>query len=45
MLLALLIGGLEALGLIASQLGLEGGFWSAVGILNDNLASSPSPSG
>ncbi len=36
--LALLIGGLGALGLIASQLGLDGRFWSAVGDLNDDLA-------
>ena len=39
MLVALLIGGLEALGLIASQLGLEGRFWNAVGDLNDDLAN------
>ncbi len=38
-LVALLIGGLEALGLIAGQLGLEGRFWSAVGGLNDDLAN------
>ena len=38
-LVALLIGGLEALGLIAGQLGLEGWFWSAIGDLNDDLAN------
>jgi high-affinity nickel-transport protein len=38
-LVALLIGGLEALGLIADQLRLEGRFWSAIGILNEDLGS------
>ncbi len=36
---ALFIGGVEALGLIGGRLGLEGGFWSVVGSLNDNLTS------
>ena len=36
---ALLIGGLEALGLLAEKLGLEGHFWEAVGELNEDLAS------
>ena len=36
---ALFIGSVEALGLIADKLGLEGGFWSAIGELNDNLAN------
>jgi high-affinity nickel-transport protein len=36
---AIFIGGIEALGLIADKLGLEGGFWSFVGELNDNLAN------
>jgi high-affinity nickel-transport protein len=36
---ALLIGGIEALGLIADRLGLEGGFWRAVGALNDNFGA------
>jgi high-affinity nickel-transport protein len=36
---ALLIGGIEALGLIAGKLGLEGGFWNAIGGLNDGLAN------
>jgi high-affinity nickel-transport protein len=36
---ALLIGGLEALGLIADKLGLEGRFWGAIGNLNGGLAN------
>ena len=36
---AILIGGIEALGLIGDKLGLEGGFWGLVGDLNDNLAN------
>ena len=36
---ALLIGGVEALGLVAHGLELEGGFWSFVGELNDDLAN------
>ena len=35
---ALLIGGVEALGLIADQLGLQGGIWSVVSGLNGDLA-------
>jgi nickel/cobalt transporter (NiCoT) family protein len=34
---ALLIGGIEALGLIADKLRLEGGFWDYIGALNDNF--------
>jgi nickel/cobalt transporter (NiCoT) family protein len=34
---AVLIGGIEALGLLGDQLDLKGGFWDAVGALNDNL--------
>jgi high-affinity nickel-transport protein len=34
---ALVIGGVEALGLIGEKLGLEGAFWNAIGALNDNL--------
>jgi high-affinity nickel-transport protein len=34
---ALLIGGIEALGLIADKLRLEGGFWDFIGALNDNF--------
>ena len=36
---ALLIGGMEALGLMVDRLGLEGGIWSAVTKLNGNLAN------
>jgi high-affinity nickel-transport protein len=36
---AVLIGGIEALGLIASKLELEGAFWGAVTALNESLAS------
>lgn len=35
---ALLIGGVEALGLVADKLALGGGFWSAVARLNDNMS-------
>jgi nickel/cobalt transporter (NiCoT) family protein len=34
---AVLIGGIEALGLIGDQLGLSGWFWDSIGALNDNL--------
>lgn len=34
---AVLIGGIEALGLIADKFGLEGGMWSAIGMLNENF--------
>jgi high-affinity nickel-transport protein len=34
---ALFIGGLEALGLLADRLGLEGGIWALVGAINGNL--------
>ena len=34
---AVLIGGIEALGLVADQLGLAGWFWHGVGSLNDNF--------
>ncbi len=34
---ALFIGSMEALGLIADKLGLEGRFWDTVSDLNDNL--------
>jgi high-affinity nickel-transport protein len=36
---ALLIGGVEALSLIADELGLEGGFWTMIGELNGGLAN------
>jgi nickel/cobalt transporter (NiCoT) family protein len=38
-LVALLIGGIEALGLISDKLGLEGGVWDLVGNLNGGLAN------
>jgi high-affinity nickel-transport protein len=34
---AVLIGGIEALGLLANQLNLKGVFWDAIGTLNDNF--------
>ncbi len=34
---AVLIGGIEGLGLIGDQLGLTGWFWDGVGVLNDNF--------
>lgn len=34
---AVLIGGIEPLGLIDDQLGLKSGFWDAIGRLNDNF--------
>jgi len=36
-LVALLVGGIEALGLIAKRADLHGGFWDAVAVLNDNF--------
>ncbi|MBV9755845.1 MAG: HoxN/HupN/NixA family nickel/cobalt transporter [Alphaproteobacteria bacterium] len=36
-LVALLVGGIEALGLIGDQLGLKGAFWDGIGALNDNF--------
>ena len=35
--IAVLIGGIEALGLLKAQLHLEGGFWSLVDVLNGNF--------
>ncbi|WP_133680895.1 HoxN/HupN/NixA family nickel/cobalt transporter [Paludibacterium purpuratum] len=37
-LVAVIIGGLEALGLVASKLHLSGWFWDTIGELNENLA-------
>ena len=34
---AVAVGGIEALGLLAGQFHLKGGFWSLVGKLNDNF--------
>ena len=36
-LVALLVGGIEALGLVQSELALTGGFWNGVSALNDNF--------
>jgi nickel/cobalt transporter (NiCoT) family protein len=36
-LVAVLIGGIETLGLIADQFNLKGGFWDLIGMLNDNF--------
>jgi high-affinity nickel-transport protein len=36
-LIAVLIGGIEALGLLRSQMRLTGRFWDAVGLLNENF--------
>jgi nickel/cobalt transporter (NiCoT) family protein len=38
-LVALLIGGIEALGLLAGQFGLAGGVWSIVSALNEDLTN------
>src|ERR1700689_4811767 len=38
-LVAVLVGGIEALGLVADQLKLEGTFWSFIGALNANFGS------
>ena len=38
-LVALLIGGIEGLGLIGSQLSLSGPFWDTVGTLNDRIGN------
>ncbi len=36
---ALLVGGIETLGLIGDQLALKGGFWNGIGALNGNFGS------
>jgi high-affinity nickel-transport protein len=36
---AILIGGIEALGLVGDQLNLSGWFWGGIGALNDNFSS------
>jgi high-affinity nickel-transport protein len=36
---ALVVGGIETLGLIGSQLSLSGGFWDAISSLNDNFGT------
>ncbi|MEN3754764.1 HoxN/HupN/NixA family nickel/cobalt transporter [Mangrovibacter sp. SLW1] len=37
---ALFIGGMEALGLVMEKLDLQGGFWNIVSLLNDNLGNA-----
>jgi len=37
--IAVLIGGIEALGLVGAKLRLAGGFWGMIGSLNDNLTN------
>jgi high-affinity nickel-transport protein len=36
-LVAILIGGIEALGLVARRAGLRGGVWDAIAVLNENF--------
>jgi nickel/cobalt transporter (NiCoT) family protein len=36
---AVIVGGVEALGLVAGKLGLQGGLWDAVASLNDNFGA------
>jgi len=36
---ALLVGGIEALGLVGDQFGFEGTFWDGIGALNDNFGT------
>jgi nickel/cobalt transporter (NiCoT) family protein len=36
---ALLVGGIEAIGLLKDQLNLTGGFWDLIGSLNDNFGT------
>jgi high-affinity nickel-transport protein len=38
-LVALLVGGIEALGLVQGQLDLKGPFWDGIGMLNDNFGA------
>jgi high-affinity nickel-transport protein len=37
--IAMIVGGVEALGLLADRFGLHGGFWEAVSGLNDNFGA------
>jgi high-affinity nickel-transport protein len=34
---AVVVGGIEGLGLLGDQLGLQGAFWDGIGVLNDNF--------
>jgi high-affinity nickel-transport protein len=36
---AIFIGGVEALGLLSDKLGLEGAFWDGISALNENLSN------
>ena len=36
---ALMVGGIEAIGLLKNQLNLSGGFWDLIGNLNDNFGT------
>jgi len=36
---AVLVGGIEALGLLGGQLGLDGAFWDGIGALNENMST------
>ena len=38
-LVALVVGGIEVLGVIGDKLGLDSGFWAAIGALNDNFGT------
>jgi nickel/cobalt transporter (NiCoT) family protein len=38
-LVALVVGGIETLGLVGSQVQLQGAFWDAIGSLNDNFGA------
>ena len=38
-LVALLVGGIEALGLVADRFALQGRFWQAIGSLGNNLGA------
>ncbi|HWB60636.1 MAG TPA: hypothetical protein VG733_14170, partial [Chthoniobacteraceae bacterium] len=37
--IALLVGGIETLGLVGGQFGFTGGFWNFIGNLNDNFGT------
>jgi len=37
--IALLVGGIEALGLVGRRFGLRGGFWDAIAALNGNFGA------
>ena len=37
--IALLVGGIEGLGVIGGQLGLTSGFWAVIGALNENFGA------